>query len=103
VGLFDFFKKKPAAPSGPRLPTVHELCAGLPKTEPGLALYHHIMAAEKAYEAMYERGGSGAYSDMKESMSDAIRLATELGLAEKASQLQRVLDHRKSVFRSQLS
>lgn len=103
MGVFDFFKKKPAAPSGPRLPTVHELCAGLPGTQQGLDLYHRIMAAEKAYDAMYERGGSGAYSDMKDALADAIRLARELGLTEKVAMLERVLEHRKSVFRSQMS
>ena len=85
--------------------TPQELCAGLPDNEKGRELQLHIMNAEKAYDDMYEGRGSlsGYYSDMKESMADAIRVARELRLWKKASQLERILEHRKKVFRSQMS
>ncbi|HWZ44084.1 MAG TPA: hypothetical protein VNW97_11435, partial [Candidatus Saccharimonadales bacterium] len=63
--------------------------------------------AEKAYDQMYDahsaRSASTFYSDAKESLHDAISLARELGLAERAEQLSRRLEHIKAVFRSQFS
>jgi hypothetical protein len=98
------FGKKKTEGERPRVPTVHELCAGLPATADGRRLYDLIMAAEKAYDEMYEgRSPSGAYSDMKETMRDAVSLAREMGLTEKAAMLETVLAHRKNVFRSQMS
>ena len=46
---------------------------------------------------------TGAYSNMKESRYDAIRLAGELGLSAKVQELERVPAHGKSVFRNQPS
>lgn len=61
--------------------------------------------AEKAYDGMYEvhdpSGATACYSDAKESLHDAIALATRLGHVEKAAQLTERLDHIKAVFRSQ--
>jgi hypothetical protein len=98
------FKKKAAEPKREPLPTPNELLTGLPKNEKGVALYNLILQAEKDYDDMYEsRNPNGAYSNMKDSMTDALILARELGLDEKVRQLDRLLDHRKAVFRSQMS
>ncbi len=61
--------------------------------------------AEKAYAQMYDAPfGSPAaalYSDAKEFLYDAIRLARRLGNEDEAERLSRRLDHIKAVFRSQ--
>ncbi len=64
--------------------------------------------AEQAYDDMYERAHSpsaatGYYSDAKESLYDAIRLARELGLTEEVTRLEARLAHIKAVFRSQFA
>jgi len=64
--------------------------------------------AEQAYDDMYERAHSPSsaaayYSDAKEALYDAIRLAGELGLGEEAARLEARLAHIKAVFRSQFS
>ena len=62
---------------------------------------------EEAYDQMYEeRSSSGAtacYSEVKESFYEAIRVARELGLAEKEQALEERLSHIKAVFRSQFT
>jgi len=59
---------------------------------------------EKYYDQMYETrfGKTGLYSNAKDAFSDAISLATELGLQEAAA-LQQRLENIKAVFRSQFS
>ncbi len=60
--------------------------------------------AEKYYDEMYEtRSPSGAYSDAKECLYDAINLARQIGREEDAVRLEKRLEHIKSVFRSQMS
>lgn len=64
--------------------------------------------ADKAYDDMYERAHSPTqaaayYSDAKEALYDAIRLAGELGLEEEAARLEARLAHIKAVFRSQFT
>jgi hypothetical protein len=71
-----------------------------------LAQLEHLKSlAEKAYGDMYETGSpSGAtacYSEAKECLHDAIRVATQLGLGEQVDDLNHRLDHIKAVFRSQ--
>jgi hypothetical protein len=60
---------------------------------------------EKYYDQMYETqfNISGLYSSAKDAFIDAISLATELGLSEKAEELEARLNHIKNVFRSQFS
>lgn len=99
-----FAKKKPAAPAAAPLPTPHQLCSGLPGTEQGRRLYDLIMRAEGDYDDIYEsRNPRGAYSNMKDSMTDAIVLAREMGLSDKVAMLERLLAHRQAVYRSQMS
>jgi hypothetical protein len=103
VAWWNPFEKKPAVPERPPLPTVHQLCEGLPPGEQGRRLYDLILQAEREYDEMYEgRSPGGAYANMKDSMTDAIRLARELGLSDKVAMLARLLEHRQSVFRSQM-
>lgn len=63
-------------------------------------------AAEQAYDDMYEAhswsGCSDAFHDVKEFLYEAIRLATELGLAEEADRLEKRLEHIRSVYDSQM-
>lgn len=75
----------------------------IPDDEKGRELSRHLAQAEAAYVRMYEDNPKAAYSDMKESMYDAIRLARELGLTRRVAALEKTLEHRKSVFRSQMS
>jgi hypothetical protein len=81
-------------------PSLAQLLDGIPDDEKGRELTRHIRSAEAAYDEMYEvRGPSGTYGSMKESL----RLAMELGLSDKVTELKSVLDHRKNLFRSQMS
>jgi hypothetical protein len=76
----------------------------IPDGEKGRLLAQQMARADQAYEEMYEgRDAAGPYSDMKESMSAAISLARELGLERRVAELERTLQHRKAVFRRQLS
>jgi hypothetical protein len=75
----------------------------IPDTEKGRLLSQQIAQADAAYGQLYERGGAGAYSEMKESSHEAIRLARELGLARRAAALEAELAKRKATFRDQLS
>ncbi len=64
--------------------------------------------AEQAYDDLYEKAHSMSaattyYSDAKEALYDAIRIANELGLTEESAKLDARLDHIKQVFRSQFS
>ncbi|MGB8262212.1 MAG: hypothetical protein WCE75_17775 [Terracidiphilus sp.] len=71
------------------------------------ALHRCRQAAERAYDELYEAGSpshaTGCYSEAKEALYDAIRLAEGLGLAEEARALEARLAHIKAVFRSQFS
>src|SRR5262249_28648237 len=62
---------------------------------------------EEAYDQMYEErsssGDTACYSEVKESFYEAIRVARELGLAEKEQALEERLSHIKAVFRSQFT
>jgi hypothetical protein len=62
---------------------------------------------EKAYDDMYEAhsfSGAGAcFAEAKESFSEAIRLANELGLTPETQILEKRLDHIKAVYRSQFT
>jgi hypothetical protein len=63
---------------------------------------------EQAYDDMYEKAHSpsaatGYYSDAKESFYTAIGLARELGLKQEIEDLEKRLEHIKSVFRSQFN
>ena len=99
---FGRLKKPAASPASAPPPGLAQLLAGLPEDEKGRALAQQIRWAEEAYDEMYEgRSPSGAYSNMKEALHQAIKLAGELGLAGKVQELERVLEHRKSVFRGQ--
>jgi Tfp pilus assembly protein PilF len=61
--------------------------------------------AEAAYTSMYDaRAAADAaarYSDAKEALYDAIRLARRLGKVDVAARLEQRLAHIKAVFRSQ--
>jgi hypothetical protein len=63
--------------------------------------------AEKAYDEMYEaRGPAGAggyFSEVKEVLTEAIRLAREIGLEDEALRLEKRLDHIRKVYESQMS
>ncbi|RPI72208.1 MAG: hypothetical protein EHM45_22550 [Desulfobacteraceae bacterium] len=63
--------------------------------------------AEKSYDAIYEAHSSSeaaaAYSDCKEAMHEALRIAYQLGLKEEAAHLHKRLEHFKAVFRRQFS
>jgi len=64
-------------------------------------------AAEKAYDEMYEAHSPGAcgayYSEVKECLYDAIRLARQIDREDEALRLEKRLDHIKAVYRSQMS
>lgn len=66
-----------------------------------------IRQAEDAYDRIYDARsnseGTAAYSDCKENMYDAIHLARQLGLEQKAIELEKRLTHFKEVFRHQMS
>jgi hypothetical protein len=98
VSWWNFFKKKePPPPPAPKPEP-------LPDDEKHRRLAELVKLADKAYDDMYEaRNPTGAYSDMKDLMIDAIAFAEELGLKEKAAELRKTLEHRKAVFRSQFS
>jgi len=70
-------------------------------------LERHVRLAEAAYARFYEvwsdseRGA--AYSDCKEGMAEAVRLARQLGLEERAAELEKKLEHCKAVFHSQMN
>jgi hypothetical protein len=64
--------------------------------------------AEQAYDDLYEKAhcssdATGFYSTAKEALHDAIRIASELGLAEEEAKLNARLAHIKAVFRSQFT
>ena len=69
-------------------------------------LEHYIRLAEDAYSSAYDvpsgSGRSAAYSECKEFMAEAIRLARQLGLEDRAAELEKKLEHYKSVFRHQM-
>lgn len=73
-------------------------------SEERLELY--IRQAKDAYGRIYDEwsssGRAAAYNECKESMADAIRLARQLGLEDKATELEKELEHYKAVFRSQM-
>jgi hypothetical protein len=62
-------------------------------------------SAEEAYCRMYEaKAGSDAaacYSDAKESLHEAIRIARRLGLAREMKRLETRLSEIKTIFRQQ--
>ena len=63
--------------------------------------------AEEAYDRIYdthsETEATAAYSDCKEFMRDAIRLARKLGLKVEAARLEERISHIKAVFRGSLA
>ncbi len=69
-------------------------------------LEQYIRQAEDAYSRMYDEwlssSRAAAYNECKESIADAIRLARELGLEDKAAELEKKREHYKAVFRSQM-
>ena len=62
--------------------------------------------AEKAYDEMYEAmgpaGAGGYFSEVKEVLSEAIRIAREIGLEDEAIRLKKRLDHIRGVYESQM-
>ena len=62
--------------------------------------------AEEIYEEMYEAGGpsaAGAYfSEVKEILVQANKLAKEMGLEEEAAEIINKLEHIRSVYESQM-
>ncbi len=62
--------------------------------------------AEKAYDEMYEAkgpaGAGGYFSEVKEVLSEAIRIAREIGLEDEAIRLEKRLDHIRGVYESQM-
>ncbi|MGB8261084.1 MAG: hypothetical protein WCE75_12065 [Terracidiphilus sp.] len=60
---------------------------------------------EEAYDQMYESCGNptGCYADAKDFFSEAIGLATRLGLTDRAQSLSERLEHIKAVFRGQFA
>jgi hypothetical protein len=80
----------------------------IPLTFPDdVKLEWHVRQAEAAYGRLYEVWSdterTAAYSECKESMTEAIRLARQLGLEERVVELEKKLSHYKAVFRSQMS
>ena len=69
-------------------------------------LERYIRQAEDAYSLIYDEssssGRAAAYNECKESMADAIRLARQLGLEDKVTELEKKLEHYKEVFRHQM-
>jgi hypothetical protein len=63
--------------------------------------------AEQAYDDIYEAHSNSeataAYSDCKEFMREALRIAYELKLEEEAVRLLKRLEHFKAVFRHQFA
>jgi hypothetical protein len=70
-------------------------------------LERYIRQAEDAYSRIYDEwsssGRAAAYNECKESIADAIRLARQLGLEDKARELEKKRQHYKEVFRSQMN
>ena len=98
-----FGPKRPPGPERPLPPRVNDILAGLPETEQGRILAQQIQWAEVAYDEMYEsRSPSGAYSEMKACLFEAIRIARELELTDKVTALEKLLEHRQAVFRHQM-
>jgi hypothetical protein len=98
-----FGPKQAPQPERPPPPRVVDILSGLPETEQGRALAQQIQWAEAAYDEMYEgRSPSGPYSEMKACLVEAIRIARELELIDKVAALERLLEHRQSVFRHQM-
>jgi hypothetical protein len=60
---------------------------------------------EKYYDQMYETrlGTTGLYSSVKDAFLDAISVAGQLGLKDRAEALDKRLEHIKAVFRTQFS
>lgn len=75
----------------------------IPDNEQGRMLAQQIAQAEAAYGQMYESNPTAAYSEMKESSYEAIRIARELGLPVRVADLEKKLEQRKQIFRGQLS
>lgn len=71
------------------------------------AMDEHVRLAEEAYARMYDaRPGAdaaAAYSDCKESLSEAIALARKTGLEERARELEERRMHVRDVFRGGMS
>ena len=69
-------------------------------------LEHFIHLAEDAYSSAYDvpsaSGRSAAYSECKEFMTEAIRLARQLGHEDRVAELEEKLEHYKAVFRHQM-
>ena len=63
--------------------------------------------AEARYDELYEvsnrSGVSGLYSEIKESLYEAIGLAQRLGKPDEAARLEKRLEHIKAVVRSQFT
>ncbi len=94
----------PATPARPPPPRTADILAALPAGAECERLAALIRIADAAYDEMYEtRSPTGSYADMKDSMTDAIALAKQLGLTDAAAELDRVLEHRMQVFRRQMS
>jgi hypothetical protein len=75
----------------------------VPDNEKGRMLSQQMRQAEEAYDQMYGANPTAAYSEMKESSYEAIRLANELGLTRLSAELDKKLESRKKIFRDQLS
>ena len=62
--------------------------------------------AEEIYEEMYEASGPGAagayFSEVKEILSSAIKLAQDMGLADEAGDIKKRLEHIRAVYESQM-
>lgn len=63
--------------------------------------------AEKAYDEMYEArspaGAGGYFSEVKEALTEAIRLARESGREDEAQRLMKRLEHIRKVYESQMA
>ncbi len=58
-------------------------------------------AYDRMYDARYSRDATALYSDVKETMYEAIALAKKRGWQEDAERLEARLAHIKAVYRSQ--
>lgn len=63
-----------------------------------------VRQGENEYSEMYDSRNPGAcYASAKDSFHEAIRLCLKLGWKKRAADLEKRLEHIKSVFRSQFS
>jgi hypothetical protein len=113
-GTHRFLPESDAVPRELFLPEAPPEPAGKPAAEapepgaPGLGQVEAcVRLGEEAYDRMYDASSSSAatacYSDAKEAFRDAIRLAREQGIEERALALEARLEHIKAVFRSQFT